>query len=345
MAFGWDDLIVLGASIFGANAAKDAGKKQAAGSAAALAEQQRQYNIGLNMLEPQRGLGYGAMGDIAHLYGYPMAGYTPLNQLGQGVGGSGGGIEVRGGRTGGNSLMNAATLGVFGGGSRRWGGSIDPTTGTVDVANGHDNKDKFLTNYLRTGEWDGGVGRYADLKREIDALRASGWSYNPETGTTSVQDREPQGQQPGPAGNMDRFFASPDYNFRRTEGQRGLEQSAAGRGGIFGGDTAKDLASFNSGLASGEFGNYMNRLFNIAGMGQTATSQGVNLGQNYGANAGNLMQQQADSRASGVMGAANTWASGAGSLMNNQLLKRLLGQGGGYEVPEDIRNFKYPFGG
>ena len=346
MAFGWDDLIMLGASVYGANASKDAGKKQAQGSAAALEEQQRQFNIGLNMLEPQRRLGHGAMGDISSLYGYPMPGYTPLGQLGQGVGGSGGGIEVRGGRSGGNSLMDAATLGVFGGGKRRWGGSIDPTTGTVDVVHGHDNKDKFLTNYLRTGQWEGGVGRYADLKREIDALRESGWSYNPETGTTSVQDREAQPAQPQSQNAMlDKFRTMPGYQFGMQEGTNAVERSAAARGGALSGNNLRNVTQFGQDYAGTKFGEEFNRLLAMAGMGQTATSQGVNLAQNYGVNAGNLMQNQANSRASGVMGAANTWASGAGSLMNNQLLKRLLGQGGSYEVPEDIRNFQYPFGG
>lgn len=55
------------------------------------------------------------------------------------------------------------------------------------------------------------------------------------------------------------FLASPDYEFRRGEGMRGIESSAAAGGGLLSSSTLKALNRFNSNLASGEWGNFTNR--------------------------------------------------------------------------------------
>src|SRR6188768_3809462 len=60
------------------------------------------------------------------------------------------------------------------------------------------------------------------------------------------------------------FQASPGYNFVRNEGQRDIGNSFAARGGAQSGNALKALAEFNSGLASGEFGNWFNRRMNLA---------------------------------------------------------------------------------
>lgn len=121
------------------------------------------------------------------------------------------------------------------------------------------------------------------------------------------------------------FFASPDYNFRRDEGMRGLERSAAARGGAFSGNALRGLSGFNSNLAAGEFGNYFNRLSALSGIGQSATNTGVQAGQQSAANIGNLLSSQGASRASGIMGQANSIGGALNSGINNYLLYR-----GGY---------------
>ncbi len=234
----------IGSSIFGGLGSIIGGDKaadaQTDASRRSIEEQRRQYNLGLNMLEPQRMLGYQALQDIASLYGYATPGYQTANQLiGQ-------------------------------------------------------------TQQAPTGSW-------ASLLTRIRT------GNKPAAGTAP-----PDGLGPttaGQSGNMTNFFASPDYNFRRTEGQRGLEQSAAARGGAFSGDALKDLTNYNSGLASGEYGNYMNRLFNMAGMGQTATGQAVNAGQNYANNYSQAQQYQGDARASGIV----SGITGASNALNQGL--------------------------
>lgn len=129
------------------------------------------------------------------------------------------------------------------------------------------------------------------------------------------------------------FQASPDYAFRRSEGERGIGGSFAARGGAFSGNALKALSEYNSNLASGEFGNWWNRQAGVAGVGQNSASQagqqGINsanaLGQ-FGANAagniGNSLMAAGDARASGVMGQANSLSNSLNSGLNNYLAYR-----------------------
>lgn len=57
----------------------------------------------------------------------------------------------------------------------------------------------------------------------------------------------------------DTFQADPGYQFRQQEGEAALQRAAAAGGNLNSGRAAKDLASYNSGLASQEFGNAYQR--------------------------------------------------------------------------------------
>jgi hypothetical protein len=126
------------------------------------------------------------------------------------------------------------------------------------------------------------------------------------TAAPSVSPSQPTG--------MDVFFASPDYSFRRNEGMRNIENSFAARGGAASGNALRALADFNSNLASSEFGNFVNRQLAMAGLGQAATSQGVNAAQYTGGNVANLLGQQADARASGIVNRSNAFTNGLNDL-------------------------------
>ena len=352
VAIGGSAALSAGAGIYGSQQAAKATEK---GSKSALGLQNQQYQNALTMLEPQRALGYGALSDIASLYGYGLPAYTPLNAIQGGY--ASGPITVKGNGSvsGGGGINNAlnplnalpggslSALGVFGhkdpltkqidkvfgGEDKPYGATINPATGTVDVQGGRAKKDALLTDYLRTGVWEGGKGgKTANIRGVIDRLRTNGYEYNPEA-ATATNHAMPTAGPTGQPGNMSRFFASPDYEFRRSEGIRGIEQGAAARGGALGGNALRATADYSSNLASGEFGNYMNRLFNIAGMGQTATGAAVGSGANYAANAGNLYQQQGDARASGIMGAYNSGANALNSGLNNWMLYK----GGYFNAP------------
>jgi hypothetical protein len=129
------------------------------------------------------------------------------------------------------------------------------------------------------------------------------------------QSRQQQQSDMTPSGpDMSAFFESPGYQFRRQEGNRGLERSAAARGGAFSGNALRALAEFNSGLASQEFGNYFNQLASVAGIGQTATNQTAAYGANHANQAGRNALAAGEARASGIIGQGNAIGQGVSDI-------------------------------
>ncbi len=118
---------------------------------------------------------------------------------------------------------------------------------------------------------------------------------------------------------------SPGYDFQFNEGIRAVDNSAAARGMLMSGAQAKAAQRFGQGLAAQGRGEELNRLQALAGVGQTATAQGVQAGQGY-ANAGagltaglgqslsGIFGQQGTAAANGITGAAQPWQSAANNL-------------------------------
>lgn len=63
----------------------------------------------------------------------------------------------------------------------------------------------------------------------------------------------------------------PSYEWRRSEGQRGVENSAAARGGVLSGNALRGISQFNQDYASTEYGNEFKRRMAELGLGATAT--------------------------------------------------------------------------
>lgn len=128
------------------------------------------------------------------------------------------------------------------------------------------------------------------------------------------------GAAPG-APNYSAFFQSPDYQFRMDQGVQALDRSAAARGRTNSGAQMKALTEYGSGLASSEFGNWWNRLSNLAGLGPAANNATQQAGQNYANNAGQNMLAAGNARASQYINQGNAW----GNAING------LGQWAGYQ--------------
>lgn len=121
------------------------------------------------------------------------------------------------------------------------------------------------------------------------------------------------------------FEGDPGYQWRIQQGQKGIESSAAARGGLLSGAAAKAIGQYNQNFASNEYNNGYNRfnqnqanIFNrlaaIAGVGQQANSQLGQASQNYATNAGNALQYGGTARASGYNNQANALNAGLGSI-------------------------------
>jgi hypothetical protein len=162
------------------------------------------------------------------------------------------------------------------------------------------------------------------------------------------------------------FQADPGYAFRLSEGLKGMNATAAARGGLLSGNALRAGQEYgqqmgsqeyqnafnryqaNRALQAQEYGNAFNRfqtertntlapLQSLAGVGQSATQQAQQAAQNYATGAsgalGNFGNAQAsniigqgNARASGYIGGANAISSGVGQGLNFYQNRNLMNQ-------------------
>lgn len=112
------------------------------------------------------------------------------------------------------------------------------------------------------------------------------------------------------------FRADPGYQFRLSEGMRGVENSAAARGGLLSGNALKALVNYSQQSASNEYmnsynrfnndqSNLYNRLAGLANTGQTTANSLGALGSNTAQSVGQNLMTAGQARASGYAGQAN----------------------------------------
>ena len=131
---------------------------------------------------------------------------------------------------------------------------------------------------------------------------------------------------------MDQFQQDPGYAFRMSEGMKGLERSAAARGGLLSGGTLKGIQRFGQDLASQEFQNAFNRygvererrlapLQSLAGVGQTTSRELGAAGTGFANTMGNIGMNQANVQGNAAMARASAYGN---------TLNQLSGLAGGY---------------
>jgi hypothetical protein len=130
----------------------------------------------------------------------------------------------------------------------------------------------------------------------------------------------------------------PGYQFRFNQGMKALQATAAARGNLLSGGTAKAAQRYGQDYASNEYGsvynralgeyqqnynifqqnntNKFNRLAALSGIGQQTASELNSAGQNYANNAGNLMLNSGNAQAQGINNAAAARASGYNNQAN-----------------------------
>jgi hypothetical protein len=158
----------------------------------------------------------------------------------------------------------------------------------------------------------------------------------------------------------------PGYQARLALGTDAIQRSAAARGGVLTGGTAKALDTYGQDYASNEYNNVynraltgydtnynqfqqqqanqFNRLAAISGIGQTTAGQLSSAGQaasnnvssnllNTAQGMGQQLNNAAAANASGIVGSANAWGGALGNTGNNLsqllMLQQLQGAGGG----------------
>ena len=122
-------------------------------------------------------------------------------------------------------------------------------------------------------------------------------------------------------------YQDPGYAFRMSEGLKGLERSAAARGGLLSGSTLKGIQQYGQDLASQEYQNAYNRFqtsrantlnpfASLAGVGQTsANAIGTAAGQ-FGQQIGSNIIGAGNAAAASQIGTANAINQGIGQGIN-----------------------------
>lgn len=267
-------ILTVGGSAYAANRSAAAGRASARGADNATAESARQYDQTRADLASGRSLYEGANALLGQLYGIPVQSSDQFR-------------DEQPVLIGDTELPAGTTTRPVPSGARGW----------YEVWHG-DQRIGTLRPGGSNGQFINDTG--FDIQGAMSARRAQSPAGGgaPTLGTPSM------------AG----FFASPDYNFRRSEGNRGIEQSFAARGGGQSGNALRALAEFSSNLASGEFGNHFNRLTTLAGLGSAATSDTASFGARHAENAGRNALIAGDARASSIADRANILGQGISDI-------------------------------
>lgn len=131
------------------------------------------------------------------------------------------------------------------------------------------------------------------------------------------------------------FQTSPGYTFRRDEGIKALDRSAAAKGRLLSGAQIKGVQNFGDNLAADEYGSYVNQLNTMAGMGQSADQNVAGLNTSLTQSANSNLMQGAIARGSAYMHGADALGQGIVNGVNNVIgggylfRNQLFGGGGG----------------
>lgn len=112
------------------------------------------------------------------------------------------------------------------------------------------------------------------------------------------------------------FTATPGYQFRVDEGNNAINAMAGARGGLVSGATMQALQERGQNLATEEYGNYMNRLSGLTGMGMSAAGNQASAGANYASGASNALANQGNAQAAGAIGQGNALMGGINTGLN-----------------------------
>lgn len=173
-----------------------------------------------------------------------------------------------------------------------------------------------------------------EQRRQYDTSRADQMPWL-KTGGSALEQLAGLYGLNGQQQSFDAFKASPDYNFRMSEGIRGVDAGAAARGMLDSGATRKAEIGYAGNLASSEFGNYAQRLMGLAGIGQnTAQSLGA-LGQNSANTISGLYTNQGENLASSYLAQGQNTANrigtqwGLGGQLAQDAFSAIMGSVGG----------------
>lgn len=136
-------------------------------------------------------------------------------------------------------------------------------------------------------------------------------------------------------GALDQFYNSPDYQFALKGGSQALDNSAAAKGGMIGGNQMRAQTEYGAGLATQNLQGYLQNLQKMSGQGIQAGGYLGQIGTGVGTQVGTSAKTMGDdimgagtAEASGIKGMVGGVNSGLNSLsLYSQLGKSSYGSG------------------
>lgn len=253
-------------------------------------------------------------------------------------------------RTAGNNALNELTMRLGLGNPNSLGGSasfVDTSSGIPQA-----NATLYANNPAYRAAWDQAVSNNKrdfngqDFNQYSDSKWIDDWLHEhlaPEIAQAQQSDaNNPLSGSLLKNFSVADFQADPGYDFRLAEGMRGIENSAAARGGLLSGAALKAAGQYNQNFASNEYqnaynrfntnqSNQFNRLASLAGVGQTATNATQQAGQNYANQAGSNLITAGNAAANGAQRASGYLGQGIGFATNQ--LANVWGNYGGANNP------------
>jgi hypothetical protein len=293
-------VVAAGASYAGSQGASRAAQR---GANSATAEQARQFDLVRSDTAPLRSIQGSALSTLASLYGWAPPSQGAISDPSRPLFMDAGGVPT-----------------------------VDSARYQSDPAYRYA-WDKTLAAERASPAWrNQGASTYyapangADAARLTESLTRGISEYN-------AQHPQEAGAAAGTGGpNMSAFFESPDYQFNLAEGQKAIDRSLAARGRSLSGAGVKEGVRYASGMASNEYGRFVDRLLATAGLGTTGVSLSANAGMNAANNIGAYQMNAANTRASGYMNTAaginNAVQGGISNYMLYQYLNKPATGGG-----------------
>jgi hypothetical protein len=220
--------------------------------------------------------------------------------------------------------VTAGGVGAAGAAANALGGGNGAANGITNALTGAERWLPYLTTGLNTLLGAQAANQASDA--EVAAMREAIAEQRRQYDTTRADwepwmsaGRDALGQLADP-GNY--FSASPDYDFRRSEGTRDIQNTFAASGSARSGNALRALTEFNSNLASGEFNNWRSGQLARAGLGTSGTSAVTNAGNSAASQTSNYLAGTGAARAAGLWGRNAAVADGLNSAVSNWLYRR-----------------------
>ena len=305
----WISVAAIAVGAYGASQASKAAKAQVGATNAGIALTERQYDQTRKDYAPYRQSGYAGLSKLNEYLGLGGGSYG----FGNTIVGPDGAVQSMPTR---NDFYKDVTTyeRAMGGRGDNWSYGTKPVTKKVFDDAGYQ---KAMANWEEKvgglGSQAGGLGSQAGVPQSGDGIYGS--LLNPFTG-------EDLQNEPG-------------YQFQLAEGNKGIDRIANAGGMRDSGATMKALLRFNQDYAGTKFNEAYNRdasqrdriynmLAGISGTGQNATAQVASAGANATGNIANLLGQQGNARAAGIVGGANAWNSAIGQGLQYQQNQNMM---------------------